>query len=244
MRTIGGFWAALLIIAAAPALARTYSVGVQDLDYLPHFATVDRQLVGFVRDLLDSFAKDEGIVFEYSAIPISRLHNDFPAGKYDFCYPDNPRWSTATKSKVTIIYSDAVERLTDGIMLLPERQGLKLENIRTFGLVQGFTRDKIDQYTSQDKIEFIENPTVDGLIGQVLDQRIDVMYANILVVQHRLDKMNRVGSLVYSTTLPHTDYEYYLSTVRYPEIIDSFNVWMKSHARLIAETKKRYGIDP
>lgn len=69
--------------------AQTYTVGVEDQDYLPHYY-FSGDKPGPLRKAMQAFAKHEGIQFEYVLLPVRRVKSWYSYEKIDFKLPDNP----------------------------------------------------------------------------------------------------------------------------------------------------------
>lgn len=243
MRAIRGLVTALCVGASLPAFAQTYTVGVEDLNYLPHYGVgSDGTYGGFGRALLDAFAEDAGLTFEYEALPVARLFVAVVEGTVDFKYPDSPFWSRELKAGREMTYSAPVVAYTDGTMVQPEAAGQGPDAIATLGTVQGFTPwawiDRIDAGA----VEISENGNFEGLVRQALLGRVDGAYANRAVIERTLQNLNQPEALVFDETLPHVSDAYYLSTSTRSDVIARFDQWMADNADRIAAIKAEFGL--
>ncbi len=59
------------------ALNKVYVIGVENIDYLPHYTYENGKFEGHGRAILDAFAKSQGYTFVYKAFPIKRLYKTF-----------------------------------------------------------------------------------------------------------------------------------------------------------------------
>jgi len=236
--------AAAVLSLTRPAMAEHFVVGVEAIDYMPHYGVTDKgDYQGFARALFDAYAADRGHQFEYRPLPVNRLFHELVDGKVDFKYPDNAFWQTEIKTGKTVVYSDPVVDYIDGVMVLPENKGKSVESIRTLGTVRGFTAfDWLDRLKAG-TVTLEENPNFSGLMFQTLTKRVDGAYANVAVAISTLDGMKKSGALAYDSGLPHTKGSYKLSTTTHPEIIADFNAWMKSKPELIAKLKAQWAVE-
>ncbi len=62
-----------LISGLVPVQAKNYTLGVENLNYLPYYANDQKEYYGFARQFFDLFAKEQGITFEYKVLPVKRL---------------------------------------------------------------------------------------------------------------------------------------------------------------------------
>jgi len=76
-----------------------------------------------------------------------------------------------------------------------------------------------------------------------ISKRIDGIYANVVVGAYQLRKMNKKEALVFDPSLPHSDDYYFLSSIKYPQIIKRFNQFMRDNKTLIEQLKAKYKIE-
>jgi ABC-type amino acid transport substrate-binding protein len=82
-----------------------------------------------------------------------------------------------------------------------------------------------------------------ALFLQLFTKRIDAGYINIDVARYYLKHtLHLENCCVYAPQLPHTEDYYYLSTIKYPEIIKKFNEFLKKYKKEIVSLKEKYGI--
>jgi ABC-type amino acid transport substrate-binding protein len=224
--------------------AKTYFVGVENLDYYPHYTHQGGQYKGFARDVLDEFAKQKGYVFEYKILPIKRLYNDFVEGKVDLKYPDCSDWQKDLKKGVSIHYSNAVVDYIDGVMVVTSNKMLGVDKLHVLGTVLGFTPWVYQDAITAGKIKLHENKSFPGLLQQVILKRIDGAFVNIAVANYQLnDVLKKPGLLVFDPNLPHIRGSYYFSTIKHPEVIDEFNSFLNKNKEMINALKKKYNLN-
>ena len=233
------FLFAMLILSAlcAPAAAAEpmeYVIGVEDLYYRPYYYIEDGQYQGIARDILDAFAKDRGIVFKYRDLPINRLYKSFLDGSLDFKFPDNPYWKPELKEKLRILYSAPVVEFIDGVMVKPENLGRGVEHLKDLGIVLGFTPWSYQDLINSGQIRVHENGSFSGLLGQVIQGRIDGAYFNPVVARYQLENvLKQPGALVFDRDLPHIESAYTLSTLKHQDLIREFNEFLARNPYLL-----------
>ena len=232
-----------VLLLGRPALAEHYVIGVEAIDYMPHYGVTEKgDYKGFARDLLDAYAADRGHQIEYRPLPVNRLFHEMLDGSVDFKYPDNPFWQTDLKAGKTVTYSEPVVDYIDGVLVLPENKGKGVDTIRTLGTVRGFTAFEYLDRIKAGSVKLEENPNTPGLMFQAMTKRIDGAYANVAVANNALDGMNKPGALDFDPALPHTKSSYKLSTAKHPEVIADFNGWLKSHADQVEKLKAKWAV--
>ncbi len=233
-----------LMSGLVPVQAKTYTLGVEELNYLPYYANDQREYYGFAREFFDLFAKEQGITFEYKVLPVKRLWNDFLNEKLDFKFPDHPYWNGDAKKGLNVVYSDAVVNYIDGVMVTSDNQAISIENLKKLGTVAGFTAWDYLDLIKANKITVVENPSFVGLLKQTLVGRLDGAYINISVAQHQLEtELKKPSALVFATQLPHTKADYLMSSIKHPELVAAVNAFMKKHGEAIRRLKIKYKVE-
>jgi len=239
MRALIGLWLFGVALATA-AEPRTYTVGVEDLQYYPAYSVRDGEYAGIGREVLDRFAAQQGIVFRYEPLPVARLTRYFIDELVDFKFPDNANWQQSLKAGKRIVYSQPVFPYVDGVMVLPARRGQGIGQLKTLGTVRGFTAWDYLGLVDSGQVSLREANSLQNLVTMLQLGRVDGVYFNIAVANHYLDEVKQSGALVFDDTLPHTQDTYALSTIKYPALIDAFNAFLAAEQAWLAELQRRY----
>jgi len=245
-RLLGAALFGLLVAVAGTAAAagKTYTIGVEDLDYFPVYAFKDGNYKGYAREVLDAFAKERGYHFEYKPFPVKRLFAVFFQGQVDFKFPDNPDWQGELRSGKNVAYSGSVVTYVDGTLVRPESKDATSDKIKTLGTVAGFTAWAWMDLIKNKQVTLRENASFTALAQQVVAKRVDAAYASVAVVNYQLDNILKTpGALVFNSKLPHSKDSYFLSTLKHPEVIAEFDAWQKSKQDFIRTLKKKYGVE-
>ena len=234
----------LALLDAKASEEYTYIIGVEDNRYFPHYTYENGEYKGIGRRVIDKFFSSKGYKFEYRVLPVRRLFHNLVDLEIDFKYPDNPFWSIALKEGKGVIYSNPVMPNTDGVMVLEENYKKKTANeIEILGTIRGFTAPQWLGRVEKGKLILTEIDNSRLLVKQVLAGRIEGAYANIDVMKYILrEEYKTPDALVFDPSLPHTRDYYYLSTIKYPEIIDEFNVWLVENKDFLDSLKKEFNI--
>jgi hypothetical protein len=247
MRKIGT--AALLVFSclAGPSLAagKDYTVVVQDYEALPPYSSyTNGDYQGFNRELLDMFAASKDYNFEYVALPVKRLFFEFVNGTGDLKYPDNPKWQEKIKANVEVVYSDPVVEYIDGVMVLPANKGRSVDEMKTLGVVAGWTPWVYLDRSKSGQIELLENSSYEGLLKQAMFGRNDGAYSNIASSQYYLKNiLNAPQALVFDDTLPHVRSSRRLSSIKHPELIEEFNAFLTENVEDVQALKDKYAVE-
>ncbi len=229
----------VIIFFSALIWGKTYTVGVEEMPFLPYSEVKDKEFRGLFRDVLDDFAKKEGISFIYKPMPIKRLYTEFFIGKIDFKVPSNSYWKIEEKKrrKVKIFYSDPLFPYIDGLMGFPNTS-----EVKTMGIVSGFTPWEYLEDIKKGSITIKENPSLKGLLQQVLLKRVDAVYINISVGQHYLGEMKKDHNITFLKDQPHIKSNYHISSIKHEEIIKKFNNYLKNDPDIVKMFVKKLNI--
>lgn len=241
----------LSLTASGPATAqvetaepRVYVVGVENLYYLPAYAVENGQYVGYARDLLDAFAADQGLRFEYRPLPVLRLYASLAAGGVDFKFPDNPNWNVAFRAEHDVTHSGPVMRFLDACVVRAGNTDIEIADVQVVGTVTGFTPWPWLDRIKSGAVSLTENADFTALVRQVLAGRVDTAYASIAVVNRVLDTvLDQPGALAVAPNLPSHQGAYLLSTIAHPDIIAAFDSWMIANAARVADLKTRHAVE-
>ncbi len=221
-----------------------FVVGVEYLEYFPQYSYDPKQgYRGAYKAILDMFAEEKGYEFEYKALPINQLYHAFIQQKLDFKYPDNALWNTKGKDQVKVHYSEQVLEFTDGIMVLKNRYGSGLGNLKTLGIPKGFTPNGYTALVQKNEILLQEGNALKDVLGMLLIGQVDGAYVNKSVANYQLDyKYHMAGRAIFDDTLPFIKDAYRLSSIKHPDVIREFNVFLQDHKSSINAIKKEYGV--
>ncbi len=238
--------AAAVLFATLPIQGRaeTLVVGVENIDYFPHYRGSTPDYSGFAREVFDAFGKDAGYTMEYRPLPIRRLFTDFFAGAIDLKYPDNEKWSAGDRAGRTISYSRPVVAYLDGVSVVPARIGQGLAAIRTLAIVRGFTPFEWLEHIQAGRIRLEEQNDFGTLLRFALAGRADAAYGNRAVIQYHLrETLRQPGALVFDRSLPFSESHYHLATTKRPDVITKFDAWMTANNGLVAQLKAKFELE-
>lgn len=237
--------ASLLLLAgcAGSAIAGTYTVGVEQLDYYPHYRTDAKgEFSGFARAVFDAFAKDAGHTLVYKPRPVTRLYAEYLKGDLDLKYPDAPFWAKDLKGDKPIAYSKPVTPYIDGLLALPEFKGGT--PVKRIGIVAGFTAFPYLDAVKAGTYVLDERPTLDQLLKAAIIKRVDAVYINVDVGRYALTTIGEDGKLVFLDAMPADRGDYTLSSIKHPALIAEFDAWMAKNGDTIKALRAEYKLDP
>jgi len=218
-------------------------VGVEDLDYPPHYTTLSGTYRGFGREFFDSFAAAEGLTVEYRPLPVVRLHQALLEGRITFKYPDHPSWQPEPKQAAGVTYSQPVVGYIDGIMVKPERLKQPAEPLHTLAMVRGFSLPAATPWQLQPPA-LIELTSLGASIRETLLGQAEGLFGNVEVLKHQMRYIMMLPdeTLVFDQRLPHQRGSYYVSTRDNKDLLQRLDQWMQRETAMLSALKQRYGL--
>lgn len=235
----------LVTLSFAPlvAFAEPLTVGVETIEYLPHYNWDGESYTGFGADLLTRFAADEGYEITWKPLPVKRLMQAVANGDVDLKYPDNAFWSADVKEGKPMVYSQPVIAAIDGVMVKPANLGKPVEEISRLGIVLGFTAFSWMDRIEAGSVTLTENTSFNGMAKQALNDRIDGAYANTDVARRVLVDLGEApDALVFDESLPHSAADYHLSSSTRADVVERFDAWIAAYPEVVAELKAKHGL--
>lgn len=233
----------LFLISSHVNATDHYKIGTQNFDYSPQYNFISPKDKGFAWAVLEAFAKQHDIHFEYVPLPLRRLQDELKRGSIDFIYPDNARWLQGEDPHPSDkTFSRALIMATYGTMVHQRREGMGTENFRSVAFPKGFSPTKWRILLKQKTLHLVETSTPELALKMVLRDRADGADIEYNVTQFILDKIGQPGKLVLDETLPITVVGFRLSTLRHKSLIEKLNIFLADNQALIRNLKKQYGM--
>ncbi len=247
----GGLWlcGGLLVSATAQAEAQQEGssavpevvVGMEQIDYYPHYDFSAGRQRGYFFDLMQLFGHKAGYRIVFRALPVKRLYQEAAEG-VDLVYPDNPLWQQYLVADYPKVFSDPVVFTLGSTMVLPQHRQISLHRFRSLAVIHGFVPHRWLELREQHNFRIIDVPDAASALGLVLKGRVQGAVVELNVAHDYLQRLGQPGALVAAEQLPFTEVPFLLSTVRKPELITRFNLFLRQHAGEIAALKRSYGL--
>lgn len=216
------------ILALKPVTAAQYIIGIEPM--IANINCINRRpcQVNSRKDIviLNKIKQTLSLEFSYKEFPIRRLYASFINGSsLDFKYPDNPNWKSNLKRNKAIYYSDAIRQYTDGTFTQKQTcSDFSNAHINKLGTLRGFTAEPYLEAIKSKQISLIEFDYMEQLVNSLLAKRIDAIYVNEDYIGSHLNQNNY--DIVYVSC--HLLREYYLSTIKHPDLIEQINQLLKA----------------
>ena len=219
-----------------------YRVGIENVDYYPMFTKKEeRNKTGFLIEVMELFAQQRGIEFEYIHLPITRFDEWYQRDNIDFRLPDNPLWNQNTHN---LIYSEDIIKLGSDTVVLKKNQSTPMSNLKVIGSLYGFVpashwRERVNSGNTT----FIYENSMRVLIHMLAKGMVDGLDVNLSVVHHYAKELGYdTDDFAVSSKAPNYRYTYALSTISHPEIIKDFDAFLVTSHNEISLLKQRKDI--
>ncbi len=223
---------------------RTLVVGVEDVPFFPLFDFMNSES-SFTKDLLDEFASQHNYTFEYLPMPVKKFGMWLFDKDIDLKYPDNKRWNESevindlAAKKLT--YSKPTLYLFAGTLTLDPKIKSK-KDVKILGTLLGFHPTNWVKELESKEVVLYETSSTLVLMQQLLRGQVDAINIEPTVANHYLKKINSKLTVSINRNIKHEVYAYHLSTLKHPEVIKEFNVFLENNAEFIDSLRQRYGI--
>lgn len=236
------FFASCLVKAAGTL---TYTLGVENYEnFLPYSEYKNGEYRGLGRDILDNFARNHGISFEYIPLPLKRMDKHFFEGQLDFIFPQHPLWNPEEKKGLTIHYAPLLE-FVDGLMVLKQHQDRGIKSHYALGVPLGFTPAPYLSMIAAGQVLVQEVTSYDSLYKMLLKRRIDGAYMNTRIANHYWHGNQKYQSspIVFDHKAPYIEDYWHLASIKYPNIIQQLRLYMAENPALIRTLKNKHDFD-
>lgn len=233
-----------IISFSTQAKEKVYLVGVENVNYYPlfDFSSNNKGKGSFTEDLLTAFFTHHNLSFKFIPLPIKRFDKWYIEHNIDFKFPDNFRWRNDLSNKLGIHFSEPVLKLLAGTYVTSENKALNRKDISSVATIAGFHPTLWIREISKGKVKLQEEKSSLAIVRHLLANNASATNIDKSVIESNLKLLGREGSIVLAENIYHEEFYYHFSSIRYPEIIDKFNVFMKENKPLINRLKTKYNI--
>jgi len=214
-------------------------IGVQNINYSPHYDFVTENSHAYFNALIAWLAKETNCKFIIKALPIKRLQLSFKHRQIDFMYPDNPTWHN--KLEAERFYSVPVTTALGGTMVKQNNIGIDVAQFKKLAFPRGFSPVAWYELSDKKQLAFKEVSTPVAALKMVITNRadgadIELNVANFLIKKYQLEP------LVLAEKLPFTPTNFHLSTYNKIHTLKAINALIATNPQFISTLKRQYNL--
>ncbi|WGL59944.1 hypothetical protein QEJ31_15535 [Pigmentibacter sp. JX0631] len=224
-------------------------LGVEDVNFFPIYGTYDGndnkllEYDGYSADIFRLFNKSQNkYEIKFNPVQIKRLFLEFldPKSILDAKYPDDPNWAMDLKKSkgLKIYYSLPVIKYTDGVFVLKENQKNDITKIKTLGMILGFSPIGYEEYIKSGKIKLEQTINVKILFDWLINKKVDAIYISKSIGECKLNILKYSDKIVFNDKLPVLSGSYRLSSIKYPELIKDFDIFLNKKKNFLGQMQK------
>lgn len=227
---------------SVPALAASYRVCVQNIDYYPHydFSVVPGR--GYAADLFALFTLRTGIKLQLVPLPVKRLQDNPDCA---LVYPDNPLWHSVKKERAEgeqrlLYFSQPLIWNVGATMVRKGEAQLTISKVRAIAVTRGFTPDHLLAVQSEQNFALVETADATAALLMLLKKRVDAADVEWHVARHLLAKAGVAEQAEIGQQLPFTSVGFHLSSHKHQDLLHSVDRFLLQHAAEVQSLKQRY----
>jgi hypothetical protein len=224
------------------ALKQKYRVGVSFMNGYPLHAFENKADKGLAWAILEKFAEDNNIEFEYVAMPVSRLQHAMDIGDIDFVFPDNPTWSPFRSNHLPNIYSASLFSTLSATFVRAENRLIKTQNVSKVAIPFGYPSFIWVKPIRSYKIRSVPVRDLRTALFSVDQGSVDAADVEYNIGQHLLFENPSLSNLTIAPNLPSTAVEYHLSTIKHIRVLENLSNFMVEEKVLMKSLKEQYGL--
>jgi hypothetical protein len=221
---------------------KKFRIGVSYLNGFPLFEFSSQQDKGFGWAILEAFAKEHNIEFEYIPMPITRLQPSMDNDAIDFIFPDSPLWTSYRSNRFPNIYSAPIFSAVSASFTSGTNPDILPRDVSKVAIPFGYTA-----YTWVGPINDYDIKTIPvrdlaaGLRAVRLGtaEAADVEYN---IGRYIISKDPMLANVTVGVNLPNTPVNYHLSSIKHIVVLEKLSEFVKNNQDLIEELKQQYKI--
>ncbi len=225
---------------ACPIPNKVFVIGVEAIEYSPHYNFVQPEQANFFGDFVTWLSQKTQCQFQVKSLPIKRLKLAYEkTGNIDFIYPDNPSWRDG--NPVPRFFSDKIITALGGTMVKESNVNITIENFHSLAFPRGFS--PVAWYPLQEKYDIHFSETINALtaLKMVDTQRVDGADVEYNVAHFLMEK-GFVHHLALAKNLPFTPTTFHLSTFKEQALMLYINDVIRQNKEEIHKLKQRLNI--
>ena len=231
-----------LTFSSLQANAKEFIVGVEAVRYYPlfDFDINDTSRASFTKAVITDFFESHNYQYKLLPLPIKRFDRWFVEEGIDFKFPDNVRWRK--NSELNVTFSDPVLEVVAGAYVLEKNANIDRNQINNLVTILGFYPTLWTDRINSGKTKLVEESTPLGVVKHLLYGNAEATNIDENVIRHHLAELGEQRNIVLNKQIHSERFFYHLSTIKYPEIIEEFNQYLKDNAERVQQFKEQFNI--
>ena len=232
----------ILTLSSLQTHAKEFIVGVEAVRYYPlfDFDTNDTSKASFTKAVLTDFFESHNYQYKLLPLPIKRFDRWYVEEGIDFKFPDNVRWRNNIKLDIT--FSDPVVEVTAGAWVLEKNKDITREQVSSLATILGFYPTLWVDEINSGQTKLLEESTALGVVKHLLYGNAQATNIDENVIRHHLSELGERQNIVLNKQIHSERFYYHLSTIKYPEVIEEFNQYLKDNADRLQNLKEQFNI--
>lgn len=220
----------------------TYTIGISDINHYPYFSLVKSENRGFAWSVLESFAEQHQITFNYKVIPLSKLQLELEQGGIDFIFPDNPKFNKFKDKANPNIYSSPIAQAVAVTYTSKQKQHYTIDQVRKVAIPFGYTSWQWSEVIRQYNIQTVPVRDLFQGLYALRISNIDATDIEFNIAQHITQQSAYWSQMTIAKNLPSTKVDYHLSSIKHIGVLEDISQFVTNNPGLILELKERYNI--
>lgn len=231
-------------VAQAEHSGKVLRIGVEDHAFYPLFSFAEgERKEGALEIILDRFAEQHDVTFEYVPLPITRFKHWYEQEHIDFRVPDNPIWHSQLQESLE--FSEPMLRLSQSTVVLTENQSLSMEEFERLGTLYGFTpSEHWQKRIDSGELELMTDSSIKLLVRMLYNGVVQGLDLELSVVKHYAAKLGyNPEQLALASGIQKDSIGYHMSTLKYPSLLQQLNQFISVHRDQIQALLDAKGIN-
>lgn len=221
---------------------KKYKVAISDASGYPLMSSSKKGDKGMAWAILQQFATENNIEFEYVSKPTSLMQAALESGEVDFLFPDNPEWSQYRSKTAPNQYSGPIVTGVSSSFVRAENVDLPSSFVKKVAIPFGFSAFSWHDLIKQNHAKAVPIRDIRAILYSVHTGRTDAADVEYNIAMSIINDDERLSNLVPHPDLPNQPVYYHLSSIKHGDVILELSDFLKSHEPLVSELRNKYHV--
>lgn len=221
---------------------RKFKVGVSYVNSYPLFSFANIEDKGLGWAILEAFAKENGIAFEYLPIPITRLQPLMDNGAIDFIFPDNPLWVSYRSNRYPNIYSGPILSAISSTFVSRSNIDMETKDVSKVAIPFGYTAYTWVNPINKYNIQAVPVRDTRAGLNALRINAVDAADVEYNIGQYLITQDSMLTNLSVSENLPSSPVTYHLSSIKHIMVLEKLTGFIEANPELLQSLKQKYNI--